>query len=255
MLSSEKLVALLAYDTPWHPIHVVATTGSTNADMAAGKYGQQPGTVLIAEHQSAGRGRFTRSWQAAPGQALATSLLVKPNRPTAEWGWLNLLIGMAVHDLFVSWAADVSRVGIKWPNDVLVDGRKISGILAERHGDLAICGFGVNVLMREQDLPVPTATSVLLAGFPIDPNALLAGILNRFADFYAQWDAGHDLSSEYLARSITIGQQVRVLADAELAPEAGVRGVAKGIDAKGALVVDVDGNEMTFSAGDVHHLR
>jgi BirA family biotin operon repressor/biotin-[acetyl-CoA-carboxylase] ligase len=151
-------------------VRVVARTGSTNADLlAAARAGTAAGTVLVAEEQTAGRGRLDRSWHSQPGAALTFSVLLRPAAiPPSARGWLPLLTGVAVAAaLRAQTGLDVS---LKWPNDVLVSGAepgmagKLAGILAEQAGDAIVVGIGLNVSARRDELPAPQATSLLLAG-------------------------------------------------------------------------------------------
>ncbi len=153
----------------WSGVEVVRSTGSTNADLVAlaGKEGGvDEGAVLIAEEQTAGRGRLDRQWTAPARSGLFFSVLLKPTDvPVARWGWLPLLTGVAVAT-GLSRAAGVDT-SLKWPNDLLVSvggaERKAGGILAERAGaDAVVIGIGINVTLREDELPVPTAGSLAL---------------------------------------------------------------------------------------------
>ena len=116
----------------WQKVDLVTETGSTNADLAVrARQGEVPGTVLMTDYQSAGRGRQGRTWTAPPGSGIAMSILVRPNGiDPSRWTWLSLLAGLAVAD-GVRRAANLPAV-LKWPNDVLVNGRKFCGILSER---------------------------------------------------------------------------------------------------------------------------
>src|SRR6478735_7289277 len=145
-------------------VRAVASTGSTNADLAAeARAGAPSGTVLIADHQSTGRGRFTRRWEASPGASVAVSVLLRAGDvPVARWPWLPLVTGVAVADGLR--AAAGIEAAVKWPNDVLIDDRKVCGILAERVDDAAVIGMGINTTLTEDELPVATATSLALAG-------------------------------------------------------------------------------------------
>lgn len=239
--------------TRWR-VEVVATTGSTNADLAAAaREGAASGAVLVSAHQSEGRGRFDRRWTAPPDTSVAVSVLVRPSVPLDRWGWLSALAGMAVTDaLRLVGGLDA---GLKWPNDVLVGGRKICGILSEAvptdAGMAAVVGMGINVALTSADLPVPTATSVVLEGSDAPAADLVAGVLAAFDRWYAVWDAGEPIADAYRQRCVTIGQQVNVhLGDHEI-----VTGLAMGVDDRACLVVATDDGESTFAAGDVEHLR
>ena len=235
-------------------VDVVVTTGSTNADLAdAAREGAPVGWVLVAGHQSTGRGRLSRRWEAPPGTSVACSVLVEPRRPVQEWGWLPLLVGMAVTDGVR--AATGLDARLKWPNDVLVDDRKLCGILCEAvtdaDGPRAVLGFGLNTTLSADQLPVPTATSTLLAGSDASATAITAAVLAALERWLDLWGDGVDLRHDYRARCGTLGRAVSV----HLPGGESVTGTAVDVDAAGALVVTVDGAPRTFLAGDVEHLR
>jgi BirA family transcriptional regulator, biotin operon repressor / biotin---[acetyl-CoA-carboxylase] ligase len=141
---------------------VVEETGSTNADLLAqARSGAGEGLVLVAEAQTSGRGRMGRRWISPPRRALTFSVLLRPAVPAGLLGWVPLLAGVAVASALQQTAGVDAR--LKWPNDVLVDGAKIAGILAERWGNAVVIGTGINVLQQRGELPVPTATSLLVA--------------------------------------------------------------------------------------------
>jgi BirA family transcriptional regulator, biotin operon repressor / biotin---[acetyl-CoA-carboxylase] ligase len=243
----------------WASIEVVASTGSTNADLL--RRGGAEGQVLVAEEQTAGRGRMGRSWVSQPGASLTFSVLLRPVLvPPARRGWLPLLTGVAVA-VAVREAADVGAT-LKWPNDVLVGERKLAGILAEQSGDAVVVGVGVNVATHAEALPVSPgglrATSLLVEGGSVPREALLAGILreleSRYAAFRADPDAARGgLLAEYRALCATLGHPVRV----ELPGGQVLTGVAEDIDADGRLLVaSAVGEPPTpIAAGDVIHLR
>jgi len=250
--------------SPWR-VRTVASTGSTNADVAAlAADGEPEGLVLAAAHQHAGRGRLDRTWTAPPGAALAVSVLLRPGtagpqRPVVDrsrWAWLPLLAGVALVDSLA--AAGVPAV-LKWPNDVLVGGAKLAGILAEVAGDAVVLGTGVNLTQAREELPVPTATSLQLSGArTTDADAVLGGYLDALAARYEAWRAaGGDpelsgLGPAYRRACATVGVAVRVLLPG--APP--VAGRAEAVDGQGRLVVrDAAGSVHAFAAGDVHHVR
>lgn len=240
----------------WTGVSTVATTGSTNADLAAAaRAGAESGRVLVSDHQSAGRGRFTRIWHAPPGTSLAVSVLLRPppGVPVNRWSWLPLLTGLAVADGVR--VATGLRAEVKWPNDVLIDSQKVCGILAERvdgdAGPAAIIGMGVNTTLTEDQLPVPTATSLALAGAEVDPGLVAASVLEALGEWYLRWLAGVDLRPDYAARCSSVGRAVRVQQSATES----VVGEATGVDADGRLLVEIDGRVRPFAAGDVAHLR
>lgn len=216
-------------------VEVVAATGSTNADVAARALaGERPGLVLVAEEQTGGRGRLGRSWSSPPRAGLLLSaLLTAPPSP-----WVPLLAGVAVARAL----RDVGGLSprLKWPNDVLVGGRKIAGILAEVSAGLVVVGIGLNVSTRAEELPPDRpATSVGLEGGVTDRVTLLRALLAALADRATPVD--------YLGLCDTVGRQVTVsLPDGSV-----TRGGASAIDADGRLVVD----GVAYAAGDVVHLR
>jgi BirA family transcriptional regulator, biotin operon repressor / biotin---[acetyl-CoA-carboxylase] ligase len=246
---------------PWVGLDVVGSTGSTNADLAArARAGTADhGWVLAADHQVAGRGR---SWTAPPRAAVAVSVLVRPGAvPVPAWSWLPLLAGLAVVDALVRTGGLQAR--LKWPNDVLVDGRKVAGVLAEvvEHpaGSAVVLGIGLNVSQSQDELPVPTATSLRLAGASTtDRDVVLRAVLRALGDRYTAWQgAGGDprasgVGAGYRERCSTIGLTVRVT----LPGDAVLTGTAEGVDEAGRLLVsDEAGVRQVLAAGDVVHVR
>jgi BirA family biotin operon repressor/biotin-[acetyl-CoA-carboxylase] ligase len=239
----------------WREIRVQPETGSTNADLLAeARAGAAEGLVLVAEAQTAGRGRLGRSWVSPPRAALTCSVLLRPDRVRpAQRGWLPLLTGVAVAAALRDEAAVPAR--LKWPNDVLVGGRKIAGILAEAYGGAIVTGFGLNVTLTRAELPVPAATSLVLeSAASTDREQLLAAVLTRLARLYRAWAADPGaawLRAEYLDWSATVGQPVRV----ELPGGARLTGTAVDVDATGRLSVQTPSGRELVGVGDVVHLR
>lgn len=241
---------------PWTQVDTVATTGSTNADLAAAaRSGAASGAVLVSDHQSTGRGRFARTWTAPPGASLAISALLRPPRavPARRWLWLPLLTGLAVADGVRE--STGLRTELKWPNDVLIEGRKLAGILCERvdagPAPAAILGMGINTTLAADELPVPTATSVSLAGSAAAASDVAASVVRALGRWYTAWLSGADLRDDYATRCSTLDRAVRV----ELSASESVTGQATGVDSDGCLLVFASGRERAFAAGDVVHLR
>jgi BirA family biotin operon repressor/biotin-[acetyl-CoA-carboxylase] ligase len=264
--------ALTAGDRPaWREVEVVPVTGSTNADVAArARAGEPEGLVLTTDDQQAGRGRLDRRWTAPPRSALAVSVLLRPPVQLTRWSWLSLLAGVAVTDALVQVCGLEAR--LKWPNDVLVpvdgDMRKVAGILAEVVGGevpgstdrAAVLGIGLNVSQTGAELPVPTATSLLLAGAAVtDRETVLKAVLRALGERYRTWcDAGGDpraggIAAPYRERCTTIGSQVAV----QLPEGVRLEGVAEGVDDEGRLLVRTAEGEPphALAAGDVVHVR
>jgi BirA family biotin operon repressor/biotin-[acetyl-CoA-carboxylase] ligase len=243
--------------TTWRRVDVVDETGSTNADLLARTRAGEDidGVVLIAEHQTAGRGRLGRQWVTTPRSQLALSVGVgAAGVPTERWGWLTLATGLAVVDA-VGGQPGV-RATLKWPNDVLVDGAKLAGILAEvaSSNPVIVVGIGLNVTLDRAESEQFNATSLRDLGVESpDRDALARRLLLALAERIGQWRSGADarLSADYRAHSATLGASVRVT----LPGDSEVVGTALAVDDQGRLVVDSGGAQRPVSAGDVVHLR
>ncbi|MEU0766840.1 biotin--[acetyl-CoA-carboxylase] ligase [Streptomyces albogriseolus] len=258
--------ALVREGSLWREVDVVQRTGSTNSDLVAraAEGRLREGVVLVAEEQTAARGRLDRQWVAPARSGLFFSVLLRPGDgvPMERWGWLPLLTGVAV-------ATGLARAGgvdtaLKWPNDVLVtvggEERKAGGILAEAAGDGGVVvGVGVNVSLRADELPVPTAGSLALAGaVSTDRDPLLRAVLRGLEDWYGRWraaggDAGAcGLQEAYAAGCATLGRVVR----AELPGDRALVGEAVAVDGDGRLILATEaGVQEPVGAGDIVHLR
>jgi BirA family transcriptional regulator, biotin operon repressor / biotin---[acetyl-CoA-carboxylase] ligase len=268
---TEVSAGLVRPGSLWREVRAVAETGSSNADLlAAAGAGAAEGTVLVAEAQTAGRGRLGRRWASPPRAGLTFSVLLRPDGvPAALLGWLPLLAGVAA-------AASVRAVTavdatLKWPNDVLVGERKLGGILAERTGAAVVIGIGINVWQARADLPPDAAaTSLALAagagvtgqagaGGPGLRERLLASLLDELGRRYESWrnqaspgDADAcGLRQEYLRRCATLGREVTVT----MPGTEPVTGTATGVDGSGRLEVRTAGGPAVVTAGDVVHVR
>jgi BirA family biotin operon repressor/biotin-[acetyl-CoA-carboxylase] ligase len=244
----------------WRQLDVVGQTGSTNADLLAraASGADVAGTVLIAEHQTAGRGRHGRGWSSSPRAQITMSVGVSVvDVPVEGWGWLPLVTGVAVLDAVAPLMAGTGvKVGLKWPNDVLASGGKLAGILAEVARPVVVIGLGLNVTQAPEDVDGPGATSLLDLGIAApDRNRMVRDVLHELGGRIVSWRAARgadlQLAADYRARSLTIGSRVR----AELPGGQEVVGTASGIDDHGRLCVETDGGTVVVSAGDVVHLR
>ncbi len=281
--------------SPFSRLVRVPRTGSTNADVAHALRvpGAAPGgareawphlSVLVTDHQAAGRGRAGRGWQTPPGTSLTATVVLRPEVPVASWSWLSLVGGLSV-------ARAIARrtglsVGLKWPNDVLLLGvgdrfvpgwghdRKVAGVLAEivrplevpvpshlGEAPAVVLGFGVNVHQAPDQLPVPWATSLAAAGSRAadrDIPALLGAVGTELAALFAAWEAvdgdpeAGGVADAVASACVTLGRDVRILL-----PGGGeVTGRAVRLADDGALVVrQASGPEIIVSAGDVDHIR
>jgi len=240
-------------------IEVLDEAPSTNAvAVERAQAGAPEGLVVLADHQTAGRGRLDRSWETPPGTAVTFSLLLRPTAPTRSWPWLPLLTGYAVDKAL---KARGLAAGVKWPNDVLIGERKVAGILVERietpDGPAAVVGVGLNTSMTEAELPVPHATSLSIeSGEEPDRIEVFFEVLASIREAYDAWQAGGDLNGMRLAESytkacVTVGKDVRV----DLPDGSVLEGRAVDIDPAGQLVVRTTEGDRHIGAGDVLHVR
>ncbi len=259
-LDEDRIAARLGPD-PGLAVEVVADAPSTNALVADfARQGADDGLVVVAEHQTDGRGRLDRSWETPAGTALTFSVLLRPEMPAAAWPWLPLLTGRAVAKALTGLGYEA---GVKWPNDVLIGERKVAGILVERvdspAGPAAVVGVGINTGMTEAELPVPAATSLSLEPGPEpapDRTEVLIAVLAAIREAYDAWQLGGDAGAERLAESysagcVTVGRRVRV----DLPDGSVLEGEAMAVDESGRLVVTSDGGRHEVGAGDVVHVR
>jgi BirA family biotin operon repressor/biotin-[acetyl-CoA-carboxylase] ligase len=221
------------------------------------RQGTPEGLVAVAAHQTAGRGRLDRRWESPPGSNLLASVLL---RPACAAGDLHLCTGalaLAAADACVA-VAGVEPV-LKWPNDLLVDGAKLAGVLAEAEFaghqlESVIVGIGINVAWPGPAEATGTCLDDLSGSAePVDPAELLDRMLELLAARRPLLDdeAGRrELADEVRRRCATLGQRVRVSL-----PAGELTGVASAIDEAGHLVVETDAGAQQVSAGDVLHLR
>lgn len=249
---------LVGPNRTWRRLDVVGETGSTNADLLArAEAGEDiDGVVLLAEQQTAGRGRHGRHWLTPPGAQVALSAGVGAERvPTSGWGWLMLATGVAVADALVE--VGVIDVGLKWPNDVVVEDAKLAGILAEVAGKVIVVGLGLNVTMTADEAPEESsATSLTMLGVSLsDRNMLAEKVLRQLASRVEAWRAvgGADpaLMDDYRRYSRTLGARVR----ADMPGDRQLEGVAEAIDELGRLCIDTGEQTVAVSAADITHLR
>lgn len=223
-------------------IRTVAEAGSTNDDLASlAADGATEGLWLRAECQTGGRGRQGRAWQSPPGNLCASTIVrLQPNDPPAPT--LALVAAVALHEVV---AAHAPQVRIKWPNDLLADGAKLSGILLERQGDAVIVGFGVNLAHHPEDIERPATSIAALAGASPEPAAFLELLAEAFGRWLARWrTAGIEpVRRQWLAAAHQPG--------VPLSTSEG-EGLFDGLDQEGALRLRLaDGSLRVIHAGDV----
>lgn len=237
------------------PVFVESSLDSTNAEIFRRlDAGVRAPFVLLAERQTAGRGRRGRAWSSPFAENLYCSVVVRVDGGMSQVEALSLTVGLAVARALQ--ACGLSAAGLKWPNDVLVDGRKISGILLELAGDPAdvchvVVGVGINVNMLVDTSAVidqPWTSVRQCLGKPMDRNQLAGELLRQLRDYFAthwrdgfagvreEWEALHVWRGKFVA--LTAGQGATL-------------GVVLGVDQRGAIRLEVDGRERSFSGGEL----
>jgi BirA family transcriptional regulator, biotin operon repressor / biotin---[acetyl-CoA-carboxylase] ligase len=251
-----RVAALLSGPLGWHTVEHLAEVGSTN-DVALERVrqGVPDGLVVVADHQTAGRGRGGHRWEDAPDDdaSLLVSVVVTP--PPVHVQLISLAGALAVSDAVRRAGA---RPELKWPNDVLLGGRKCAGVLAERHRvgerDVLIVGLGVDVDWRGTERTGEAAawTSVAeAAGADVDRGDLLADLLRALATWLRSVPTDPlRLLTTYRDACVTVGRPVEV----DVPDGTTLRGRAVDLDRDGRLVVDTGDQQLVVNAGDVRHL-
>lgn len=231
--------------------HAQASSTQALAAQAAAR-GVPEMHVVLADTQSAGRGRLGRTWHAPPASSLLASLVLRPAVDARVLPLLPLLAGLALAEVAERYCP---AVALKWPNDLLLGGRKAAGILAERDGGTVLLGAGVNVDWRGLARPdgLPDVTSLAEeAGSDVDRWRVLAALLGVFGRRYLDWQSEPaGFLDAYRARCDTLGRPVRVT-------RAGgpvLEGLAVCVGDEGTLQIRADGGTLSVSAGDVEHVR
>jgi BirA family biotin operon repressor/biotin-[acetyl-CoA-carboxylase] ligase len=231
----------------------LASVDSTNAEaMRRAIAGERGPLWIMADVQTAGRGRAGRSWTSEPGN-LQASLLVSLGASVSKAYQLSLVAGIAVFDAIVqATRASLTGLRLKWPNDILIDGSKVGGILIESSttsaGLSAVIGIGINIA-SSPDLPDRPATRLAAYDYTADPQGLLAEIASATATWLAVWDEGAGFAAvreAWLNRAHPIGERMSINTGSER-----IAGAFLGLDADGALLLDSEGNARRFTFGDV----
>jgi BirA family biotin operon repressor/biotin-[acetyl-CoA-carboxylase] ligase len=245
--------------TRFTTVRTYAELDSTNTALVGeARSGAPEGLVLVADHQTGGRGRLGRTWSAAPGAALLVSVLLRPPLPIDEVSVVLMAAGLAACDGVE--AAAGFRPGLKWPNDLVVEDRKLAGLLSEATGGAdpgVVLGLGINVAVSAYpaELADQATSCEEAASRPVDRADLLVAFLTALESRYSTVLAGGRRAAildAYRADSATLGRRVRV----ELTSGPALEGSASGVTDDGRLVVvDAAGAEHLVSVGDVKHLR
>ena len=232
-------------------IRIVAETGSTNADLLALGRDAREGDWLVARRQTAGRGRAGRQWEDGAGNFMGSTVVaLRPGDPPPQT--LALVTGLAVAEA-VAAVPGTPDTMLKWPNDLLVGGAKLAGILLERAGDIVVIGIGVN-LLRAPEVSGRTTTALADHGATIDPGDFADLLADRFAAALARWRGGgwDGLRTEWLARAHPLGTPLAVN-DRDGQP---IKGTFAGLGVDGAALLRLaDGTTRPIHAGDVEMIK
>jgi len=250
LLDAER-IAGFATKASW-PVLIHDEIDSTNAEaLRLIASGQAAPFLVLAERQSAGRGRRGRAWLSPFAQNLYYSLVLRVEGGMRQLEGLSLVVGLAVRQTLIS--LGVVSAGLKWPNDVLVDNRKVAGILLELVGDPAdvchvVLGIGINVNMQEADIDQAWTSLALECGQLIDRNQLVALLSDNLQAYLARHrEQGFSgLQAEWEEAHLWQGRPVSLIAGVN-----SIDGTVLGVDRQGALRLEVDGVEKSFSGGEL----
>jgi len=227
-------------------------TDSTMDDAKSlAKKGAQEGLVVIADNQNKGRGRFNREWLTTPGQDLTLSILFKPSLEKLHM--LNMAASLAIQDTISEIIKE--KAVIKWPNDVMVEGKKVSGILIEttmsssNKVDFAVLGIGLNVNLDPRRVKVIKQTAISISqisGAPTDKYKVLSMLLSRIDQQYQLVLKGEDLCRGWAPKVSTIGNQVKISNGSKI-----ISGHAVAVDSVGNLIIQTKQGKITVTSGDV----
>jgi BirA family biotin operon repressor/biotin-[acetyl-CoA-carboxylase] ligase len=237
---------------PYWRVSVVDVTGSTQIDLAESIHARTAidGDVLIANYQSAGKGRLDREFIAAPSSALLFSFYRETQRPREEWNFLALLAALSIREALQNFDKQLD-VTVKWPNDLLIKEKKIAGLLCQATDLGVIVGIGLNVSMNRDELPVETATSLFLEDFTeLDRNQIVKKILQVFEEKFSLWKlkGSSPFISEYEQACSSLHRQIQIT----LPKRGPIDTSATGVTLLGELILQ-DGS--LVNSADVLHLR
>jgi BirA family biotin operon repressor/biotin-[acetyl-CoA-carboxylase] ligase len=238
----------------WQIRHFERIDSTNRYVLDEARTGGAAGLVAVADHQTAGRGRLGRAWVAEPGSSLLVSVLLRPDLPADRLFLLTVAAGLALADALVSVAGVTA--GLKWPNDLVVDDKKLVGLLAEADlsagaAQAVVIGAGCNLTAAAvpPDLAAQATAAELEAGHAVDRDALLAAFLDALAQRLGHLDI---VLADARARSATLGRRVRI----ELPGDRLLEGEARALADDGSLVLrDDDGRDHAVAVGDVVHVR
>ncbi|WP_313758226.1 biotin--[acetyl-CoA-carboxylase] ligase [Tissierella sp.] len=251
ILTYEEVKEYLDTDFIGRNIYYFDSTNSTNKKAKEIALGEKEGTILVAEEQISGKGRLGRQWISPKGKGIWMSIILKPKVDPMTVAKITLLGAAAVHKALINMGI---KSQIKWPNDILIDGKKICGILTEMSAELnminyVVMGIGINVNLDEDDIPEDLkdkATSIKIKeGKKIDRKELMANVLNEFEKFYIDF-MDNNMASKAIdickENSALIGKEIKVIRGEEIR-----LGKALDINEEGELVVE-------FKEGDIENI-
>jgi BirA family biotin operon repressor/biotin-[acetyl-CoA-carboxylase] ligase len=237
----------------WRVEHFEEINSTNTYVSVKAKEGASEGLVARADYQSAGRGRLDRTWEAPPRSALMCSILLSPPTSPDEMQLVVAAVALSARSALGALCSVFPQ--LKWPNDLIVDDKKIAGLLAEvvnsENGITIVAGIGINLTDSPEGLPATNALKV--SGVTITPEALLEKLLEELniRRGLLDTDAGRQmLRAEYESVLETIGRSVIVEQSDAMFPA-----LATGIDATGRLILNAAGEEKIISVGDVIHVR
>jgi len=260
-LNQESIQKSLAGEFFGHKLYYFSETGSTNDEaFSLGIAGAPEGTVVIADSQNKGKGRMQRVWHSPAGANIYTSIILIPQIQLSKASQIPILAGVAVAETLNKYCPE--KVHLKWPNDVLIGGKKVCGILAQikiskEAIDFVVLGIGINVNLSREQFPQDIkeiATSLLIeTGCKISRLELIISLYENLAKCYKQLQQKGfgQIKEKWLRLTPMIGQTVQVMFKDEM-----IEGKAAGLDEDGSLILLTDGNkEVKVSAGDATILK
>jgi BirA family transcriptional regulator, biotin operon repressor / biotin---[acetyl-CoA-carboxylase] ligase len=239
---------------PVYRLVALDSVGSTNDEAKRlAREGAEEGTLVWAREQTAGRGRQGRDWVSPPGN-LYLSLVLRPECPAAEAAQLAFVACLGVGGMLGAFAAPLVPMTYKWPNDVLLGGRKVAGVLLEAEGkgdglDFLIAGVGVNLASAPKDARFPATDLRSEAEGPVTPEEALESFARQFLAWVSRWtnDGFAPVREAWLARAAHLGKEIEVRL-----PNETLAGIFAGLGANGELLLDTAAGRRIVTAGDVH---
>jgi BirA family biotin operon repressor/biotin-[acetyl-CoA-carboxylase] ligase len=233
--------------------HTISVPSTNDVARQLAEAGQPEGTVVCAEEQTAGRGRMERTWVAPPYSSILMSIIVRPSVSLKHLGRLGMAFGLGLADAVQNETGLIAL--LKWPNDLMINGKKCAGMLSEaaflgERVEHIVLGIGLNVNLNAASLTGALVQATSIAdelGHPFSREVLIASILNHSERYYTRLVGGEDLSEMWSSRCVTLNREI-----CATTPWGEERGLAEAVDENGALLLRrADGSLATLSAADV----